>query len=442
MSHFSVSRDLTCHGTFYLGNKGQDYLAPLYLHDDDLLSLHATKGAPNFTAAFTTSLRSKLGSVATKLPPEDIFHYIYAIFHSPTYRSRYAEFLKIDFPRLPLTGSLELFRALAQLGGELVALHLLESLRFDQLLTEFIGSNFEVTNVSYSDGTVWIDTSGTKSRYKPGTSGFRGVPEAVWNFRVGGYQVCEKWLKDRKGRRLSADDIRHYHRIVVALTETIRLMAEIDRVIDQHGGWPGAFALTKAISVAQPVLEVADSADEGAVPDESEYLAVDDDAIPGLLDDLDESVSPRSEADTETSMAIIRDVLAKGPLSREQLTRELALHYGYQRVGKNVAPILDNHIKTAVRRGIAESQRGLIRLFSASVDQHERAFLKDQFLAALSAESQGFLSREDAVRAFSRWLGYGRVGSVIQETAKSLINGLLREGRLEAADDSIRRVKG
>ena len=80
---------------------------------------------------------------------------------------------------------------------------------------------------------MWVD--------KAQTTGFRGVREDVWNFHIGGYQVCEKWLKDRKGRVLSKDDIAHYHKIVVALSETIRLMGEIDAVIEQHGGWPGAF---------------------------------------------------------------------------------------------------------------------------------------------------------------------------------------------------------
>ena len=81
--------------------------------------------------------------------------------------------------------------------------------------------------------TVWLD--------KAQTRGFRGVPEAVWNFHIGGYQVCEKWLKDRKGRTLTKGDIEHYHKIVVAISETIRIMGEIDKVIDEHGGWPGAF---------------------------------------------------------------------------------------------------------------------------------------------------------------------------------------------------------
>ena len=76
---------------------------------------------------------------------------------------------------------------------------------------------------------------------RPGTIGFHGVPEEVWDFHVGGYQVCHKWLKDRKGRALSAEDVAHYQKIVVALNETIRIMAEIDEVIEDHGGWPGAF---------------------------------------------------------------------------------------------------------------------------------------------------------------------------------------------------------
>lgn len=177
--------------------------------------------------------------------PENVFHYIYAIFHSPTYRKRYAEFLKIDFPRLPLTSSLDLFRALSKLGGELVALHLMESPKLDKHITKWIGGeNPEVKRVAWCDETVWIDAPARRKDMpqKPGTSGFCGVPEAVWNFYIGGYQVCEKWLKDRKGRTLSEDDITHYHRIVVALSETIRLIAEIDQVIDTHGGWPGAFA--------------------------------------------------------------------------------------------------------------------------------------------------------------------------------------------------------
>ena len=167
--------------------------------------------------------------------PEDIFHYIYAILHSPTYRARYAEFLKIDFPRLPLTSNVKLFRALCALGGELVALHLMESPTLDKLITRFPerGDN-RVEQVRYVEpatqqpGRVYIN----QGQY------FEGVPPEVWTFHVGGYQVLEKWLKDRKGRQLSFDDLLHYQKIVVALRETLRLMGEIDQSIEGQGGWP------------------------------------------------------------------------------------------------------------------------------------------------------------------------------------------------------------
>ena len=119
----------------------------------------------------------------------------------------------------------------------------MESPKLNHHLTTYVGpANPEVEKVSYSRDTVWLD--------KMQTRGFRGVSEEVWNFHIGGYQVCEKWLKDRQakggknphpGRRLTEDDVNHYQRIVVALHETIRLMGEIDEVINQHGGWPDAF---------------------------------------------------------------------------------------------------------------------------------------------------------------------------------------------------------
>jgi hypothetical protein len=163
-----------------------------------------------------------------------VFSYFFAVLHSPSYRSQYAEFLRGEFPRLPLTSNLELFRALAWLGGELVALHLLESPKVNDFISRFEGKgdNSIPKKPAYKDGAVWINA----------TQRFEGVPEAVWNFHIGGYQVCEKWLKDRKGRTLTTDDITHFQRIVVALNETICLMAEIDRVIETHGGWPSAFA--------------------------------------------------------------------------------------------------------------------------------------------------------------------------------------------------------
>ena len=166
--------------------------------------------------------------------PEDIFNYAYAVFHSPVYRSRYAEFLKIDFPRLPLTSDKALFKALTEKGAVLVSLHLMESPLLDTKITKYeVKGEHNVDKVSYDEKTHRVSIN--KTQY------FEGVPPEVWNFHIGGYQVCEKWLKDRKGRKLTIDDIDHYQKIVVALKETIRLMGEIDEVIKEHGGWPEAF---------------------------------------------------------------------------------------------------------------------------------------------------------------------------------------------------------
>ena len=209
---------------------------PLYLAEtrDGLLADEPSRPV-NLARAFVDHFSWR----SWKASAEDIFHYAYAVFHSPRYRSRYAEFLKIDFPRLPLTRNRRLFRSLAEFGGELTALHLLESPKLTQLITEFTGGRLpEVEKIFWSKNTVWID--------KAQSTGFNGVREDVWNFHIGGYQVCEKWLKDRKGRILSTDDIAHYQKIIVAISETIRLMAEIDEVIEEHGGWPGAFALPEA----------------------------------------------------------------------------------------------------------------------------------------------------------------------------------------------------
>jgi predicted helicase len=174
------------------------------------------------------------GSCPPAWNPEDLFCYAYAVFHSPTYRERYAEFLKIDFPRLPLTSDKALFFRLADLGEELVRLHLMRESRGhvtstcppDSFVTGFPHSgNNEVVKISYKDGCVWFNADQC----------FEGVEEADWNFHIGGYQVLSKWLKDRKGRTLSFDDIEHYQKIVAAIHETRRLMAEIDQTIPQ---WP------------------------------------------------------------------------------------------------------------------------------------------------------------------------------------------------------------
>jgi predicted helicase len=229
-------------------------LAPLWLYRQEQKGQYAIAGGdcrlPSLAAPFLKELAGRLHlrvgdhGLPDGITPEDVFHFAYAVFYSPRYRSRYAEFLKTDFPRLPLPGNVTLFRELARLGGNLVALHLMESPTFDGLLGTYVGpQNPNVERVGWSNDTVWLDAVATK-KGKPasaGTVGFRGVPEIVWDFHIGGYQVCEKWLKEREGRSLSDEDIAHYQKILVAISETIRLMQEIDDVIESHGGWPSAF---------------------------------------------------------------------------------------------------------------------------------------------------------------------------------------------------------
>jgi len=160
--------------------------------------------------------------------PEDVFHYLYAVLHSPTYRTRYAEFLKIDFPRIPLTSSLDLFRTLCDLGAELVALHLLKSPLVEDSPATYPETGSDVVEAVRYDAAherVYIN----KTQY------FGGIGQALYEFHVGGYQVLSKWLKDRKGRTLSYEDIRHYRQVAAALMHTRRLMSEIDAAIP---GWP------------------------------------------------------------------------------------------------------------------------------------------------------------------------------------------------------------
>ena len=211
-------------------------IAPLYIYQSDELEeqlldqkVNESKRIPNLTPEFLHATKESLG---TNPIPEEIFYYIYAVLYSPTYRKRYEEFLKIDFPRVPLTSNRDLFETMCRLGSELVSLHLMKSQELDNLITEFKGEGDNVVAAigkkSYKNGKLSIN----KTQY------FDGIPEEVYNFHIGGYQVCEKWLKDRKGRELTEEEIEHYQKVVVALNETIRIMEEIDEVIEGYGGWP------------------------------------------------------------------------------------------------------------------------------------------------------------------------------------------------------------
>ncbi len=175
------------------------------------------------------------GDLKNTSGPEDILLWTYGLLHSPVYRQRYQAALSQGFPIMMTSSNKVLLKRVIEFGSELVDLHLMESPRLDRHLSSYFGPvNPEIEKISFSYQTVWLD--------KKKTRGFRAVPDLTWNFHIGGYPVCYKWLKDRKGHTLSKDEIEHYHRIIVAISETIRLMKEIDEVIEQYGGWPGAFS--------------------------------------------------------------------------------------------------------------------------------------------------------------------------------------------------------
>ncbi|MEM0543416.1 type ISP restriction/modification enzyme [Flavobacterium sp. j3] len=167
--------------------------------------------------------------------PIDILDYIYAVLHSPSYREKYKEFLKIDFPRVPYPKNLQGFKNLVGLGAQLRQIHLLESEAVDKLITQYPedGDNV-VTKPKFVAVTSSAEQSGAYREagnvFINETQYFANVPLVAWNFYIGGYQPAQKWLKDRKDRELSYEDIRHYQKIIVALTETDRLMKEIDTI--------------------------------------------------------------------------------------------------------------------------------------------------------------------------------------------------------------------
>jgi predicted helicase len=154
-----------------------------------------------------------------EISAEQIFYYIYAIVYSNKYRERYSIMLQIDYPRIPFTPNYKLFVQLCQLGKELTDLHLMKKQFPPTIKYEIIGSN-RVESIKYTEGKLFINK----------TQFFDNIPEAVWNFRIGGYPVLDKWIKYRKNRELSVQEILHVIQIVEVLKETIQIMDEIDKL--------------------------------------------------------------------------------------------------------------------------------------------------------------------------------------------------------------------
>ena len=210
----------------------QSYHFPLYLYADQnnkQQEISVNRRIPNINSDLIHFIEVKIGLPFSHeiedgkrvFTPIHLFDYIYATLYCPTYRERYKEFLKIDFPRIPYPTNQKSFWRLVELGGELRRIHIFESHKLDAYITTYpIDGDNKIDHPVYKEFKIWIND----------VQYFEGVPKMAWEFYIGGYQPAQKWLKDRRGRQLSYEDILHYQKIIVALTETDRLMKEIDKI--------------------------------------------------------------------------------------------------------------------------------------------------------------------------------------------------------------------
>ncbi len=228
--HAQVTRHITEVICMSPKTSNNGFVFPLYLWPDgdrrDLLTAHEpSERRPNLNPELVAALVNAHGREPS---PEEIFHYVYAVLYAPTYREKYAEFLRLDFPRIPFTSDPELFKKIAELGERLVELHLLRSPELDPPLARFQGEGDGKVIVSGKKG-IRYDAEQERVYINQGQY-FAPVPPEVWEYPIGGYQVCHKWLKDRKDRTLTLDDIRTYCRITTALSKTIETQFAIDKL--------------------------------------------------------------------------------------------------------------------------------------------------------------------------------------------------------------------
>ena len=274
--HVGITKHIADDSRVSNRSRERGYIFPLYIYNNsDQQTLDGTpERKPNLNPKIVKQIADGLGLTFTPekeetedtFAPIDLLDYIYAVLHSPTYRETYKEFLKIDFPRVPYPDDPETFRKLVELGGELRQVHLLEHPVVNDFITTYpkAGSNKITNRLTKNDpGFIPDDESGSgkevsprgESREAGGVSGqgqanisatgsktgkvwindnqyFGNVPLKAWEFYIGGYQPAQKWLKDRRDRTLSMEEIQHYQKIIVALMETGRIMGEVDGVFE------------------------------------------------------------------------------------------------------------------------------------------------------------------------------------------------------------------
>jgi len=216
--------------------KEGNYSFPLYIYQDNNQSdiFNNSKRKHNINIGWMQHLLAKVGAYKwvddheekksgdeNVISPLDILDYVYAVLHAPAYRERYKDFLKSGFPRIPSADDKHSFWELAKLGEKLRQLHLAEDQVIFNPKTDFsvTGNNF-VENVEYRGDKVYIN----ESQY------FSNVSKEAWEFYIGGYQPAQKWLKDRRGTKLDYEEITHYQKIILALSETKKIMEAVDGV--------------------------------------------------------------------------------------------------------------------------------------------------------------------------------------------------------------------
>lgn len=239
ISKYVIESNLT--GT--AGRFGSGNFFPLYLYPEtngQQTIEQDTERKPNLNQEIINQIAENLGLTFTNeketaeitFAPIDILDYIYAVLHSPTYREKYNEFLKIDFPRVPYPKNKKTFWKLVELGGEIRQIHLLESPKVEDYITSYPkgGDNVITTKIGKKDWELFDEEKGLGRIWINDEQYFDNIPLTAWEFYIGGYQPAQKWLKDRQERTLEFDDILHYQKIIVALYETDRLMKEIDKI--------------------------------------------------------------------------------------------------------------------------------------------------------------------------------------------------------------------
>lgn len=455
---------------------------------------------PNISKAFLRHLAAQVGlapegqfDLPRGITPDEIFNYIYVVLYCPAYRQRYAAFLRTDFPRIPIPGSRKVFDALAQLGAELVAWHLLEHPGAISIVagiarstgaTAWFGSDFSLNKVAEKSRVLAELTASTGSArtdsvgkvFINATSGFCNVHQSIWQHTIGGYQVLHKWLDDRRkaGRSLSQDDITHWLRVYAALQATQKLMLLVDEAIEANGGWPGAFSQNHpppdaATLAAEQMVQKEQLKAQKKVATATKKRA--DYASPtgasSLFDDLEDMAGaaggpdrPKSRATPATKaaggkppgsaasadglndgqvMCAIRRVLASagsGGLSRDDLIRSTARGLSFVRTSPTLKVALDAAIRRAVRRGIAENSGGVLTVLVKDIDGYDRDHLKAQLLVAIRAAG-GTCLKADAPMLLARTLGFARTGPNITAMVETILRSLVGARQVESRGGQI-----